>query len=98
MKTRYRAEHFLPYDEERIIRHLERMAKKGWLLSSINKFFWIYRRIEPCTLKFGVTWCSGMSEYDSAPTEEQQLLWDSRRKSRLHLCFLLEGMHCKTEI
>jgi len=57
MKTRYRAEHFLPYDEERIIRHLERMAKKGWLLSSINKFFWIYRRIEPCTLKFGVTWC-----------------------------------------
>lgn len=76
MKTRYRAEHFLPYDEERIIRHLERMAKKGWLLSGINKFFWIYRRIEPCTLKFGVTWCSGMSEYDSAPTEEQQLLWD----------------------
>ena len=52
MKTRRRIEIFLPYDEEKIVRHLEKMARKGWLLSEINKFFWTYRRIEPCDLKF----------------------------------------------
>lgn len=76
MKTRRRIESFLPYDEERVIRHLEKMAQKGWLLAGINKFFWTYRRIEPSTLKFTVTWCSQVSEYAPSPTEDQQILWD----------------------
>lgn len=76
MKTRRRIESFLPYDEERIVRHLEKMAGKGWLLAGINQFFWIYRRIEPSDLKFSVTWCSRVSEYAPGPTEEQQMLWD----------------------
>ena len=76
MRTMRRIETVLPYDEEKIIRHLEKMARKGWLLSEINKFFWTYRRVEPSDLKFSTTWCSHGSEYNPEPTKEQQILWD----------------------
>ena len=32
------------YDRSSVVRHLEKMAAKGWLLETMNGFYWKYRR------------------------------------------------------
>ncbi len=49
MKTRYRVECFLPYDEERIIRHLEKMAEKV-LVGEFVYHLWNVRSIGCCRM------------------------------------------------
>ena len=81
MKNRKRRlEAFSLYDHTGIERHLERMVKRGWLLEKISSFGWIYRAIEPQSLKFTVTYYPAASEFDPEPSEKQQTYWDFCRQ------------------
>lgn len=71
-----RLETFSFYDHTGIEKHLENMAEKGWLLSEINRFTWVYRRIEPKKLHFAVTYYPKASEFDPEPQEGQMIYQD----------------------
>lgn len=75
-----RFEIFSLYDHTGMERHLERMAKKGWLLEKITSFGWIYRSIEPQSLTFTVTYYPAASEFEPEPSEKQQTYWDFCRQ------------------
>ncbi len=71
-----RLETFSIYDHSGIEKHLEEMARKGWLLEGINRFTWSYRRIEPKRLHFAVTYYPKASEFDPEPQEGQMIYQD----------------------
>ncbi len=77
MKERIRKIEFLSfYDRTGIIKRLEEMAKKGWLIDEITPFTWIYKKIEPQNLKFDITFYDKASEFDAKPSDEQERLYD----------------------
>lgn len=59
------------FDHTGIKSHLEKMAKKGWMVESISNWGWKYRKIPPANLTFAVSYCPKISEYDPEPTTEQ---------------------------
>lgn len=65
------------YDYTGIEKHLEKMAKKGWLLEKITSISWTYRRIEPKELRFAVVYDAKASEFDAEPSKEQQSFRES---------------------
>lgn len=67
---------FSLYDLTGMERHLEQMARKGWLLDKMSAMGWWYRRIEPQKLHFTVSYCHRASAYDPEPTEEVQTFYD----------------------
>ena len=71
-----RMEFFSFYNHTSITAHLEKMARKGWLLEEIRRNTWIYRRIEPKMLRFAVSYYPKASEYDPEPSPEQRDFWD----------------------
>ena len=75
-KTKRQLLLFSFYDFTGIQTHLEAMAAKGWMLESIGTFGWLYRRAEPKTVHFAVTYFPQASEFDPGPTEGQQVLQD----------------------
>ena len=76
-----RLETFSFYDHSGIEKHLEDMAAKGWLLSEINRFTWIYRRTPPRKLHFAVTYYPKASEFDPEPQEGQMIYRDYSERS-----------------
>lgn len=77
MKSKKRRfESFSFYDHTGIEKHLVKMAAKGWLIERISNFGWVYRRIEPKNLKFTVNYYPWASNYEPAPSEDQQTLLD----------------------
>ena len=71
-----RMEFFSFYNHTSITAHLEKMARKGWLLEEIRRNTWLYRRIEPKKLHFAVSYYPKASEYDPEPAPEQRDFWD----------------------
>ena len=67
-----RLEFYSYYDYTGISEHLEKMAKKGWMIESMSNFGWVYRRIEPQNLKFSVSYFSKASEFDPEPSDKQK--------------------------
>ncbi len=57
-------------------RKLEKMAEKGWLLDEMTNWGFRYRRGEPGTVHYAVTYFPQASVYDAGPTEEQQTYAD----------------------
>ncbi|NLA87515.1 MAG: DUF2812 domain-containing protein [Clostridiales bacterium] len=77
MKTKkYRFENFLFYDCAGIERHLEKMSAKGWQLSKINRFIWVYRRSEPKKFSYTATYFPEASDFNPYPTYNQQTFHD----------------------
>lgn len=74
--TKHQLIPFSTYDLTGMERHLEKMAAKGWLLDKISALGWRYRRIEPKTLRFTVSYCHRASAYDPEPTEEVRTFHD----------------------
>lgn len=71
-----RMEIFSFYDSTGIEKHLEKMAEKGWMLEKISGMYWAYHRIEPANIKFTVTYFSKSSEFDPAPTDDEQTFYE----------------------
>ena len=63
-------------DTEAIARHLEKMAAKGWLLESVDNWWYTYRRAEPAKVKYTATFFPDASIYDPRPTEGQETYAD----------------------
>ena len=64
------------YDRGRIEAHLEKMAKKGWLLENIGPGGWRYRRVEPQSLRFSVVYFPNTSQFAPIPSEELETFRD----------------------
>lgn len=69
------------YDHTGMEKHLEKMARKGWMLEELTSFGWKYRAIEPQTLHFYVSFDTRASEFEPEPTEEQVTFQDFCRHS-----------------
>ncbi len=74
--TKRRLEPFSFFNTEGITTHLEKMARKGWMIEKINNMGWYYRRMEPRQLRFAVSFYPKASQYDPEPTEGQQTFID----------------------
>lgn len=72
-QTKRRMETLSFYDRTGVERHLEKMAAKGWMIDRVDGFGWHYRRIEPQTLRFAVTYFPKASDFDPGPTAGQQV-------------------------
>ncbi len=76
MRThKYMLSQFTFYDRTGIRMLLEEQAQKGWLLDKVSNFVWRFRRIEPKTIHFAVTYFPGASQFDPGPGERQQELF-----------------------
>ncbi|MBQ1208554.1 MAG: DUF2812 domain-containing protein [Lachnospiraceae bacterium] len=67
---------FLFYDYDQVTAHLERMARKGWLLCKITKLFWEYQRIESADICFAVSYFPEASALEPCPGEQLREYWD----------------------
>lgn len=82
MKDKKRRFEFLNIiDSSNTQRHLEKMARQGWLIESVSSFGWRYRKIEPKNLKFSITYYPKASAFDPHPSEDQQTLIDFCRRT-----------------
>lgn len=82
MKDKNRRFEFLNIiDSRNTVRHLEKMARQGWLIESVSSFGWTYRKIEPKKLKFSITYYPKASAFDPHPSEDQQTLIDFCRRT-----------------
>ena len=83
--TKRRLEAFAFFDHTGIQAHLENMAAQGWMVEQPGTYLWRYRRIEPQTLRFAVTYFPAASEFDPDPTEGQQIYEDYCQAAGWHL-------------
>ena len=74
--TKRRFEWFSFYDHTGLEAHLKRMAEQGWLLEKIGNFTWHYRRTEPKTVTFSVSYFPRASMFAPGPSEEQETFYD----------------------
>lgn len=74
--TKRRFEMVSLFDHTHMEKHLTDMAARGWLVEKIGHAGWVYRRIEPADLTFAVTYFPDASDFDPAPTEEQETFRD----------------------
>lgn len=63
-------------DSEAMARRLEKMAAKGWLLESVDSIWRTYRRDEPSTVRYAVTYFPDASVFDGSPTGGQETYAD----------------------
>ena len=71
-----RLEYYSFYNHTGIEKHLTEMAQKGWMLEAISNLYWTYRKIEPKTIHFCVTYYPRGSDFDPEPSEDQQTFHD----------------------
>ena len=71
-KTKRRLETVSFYDHKGIATHLEKMARKGWMIKRMSNLGWIYEAMEPQELHFSVSYYPKASEFDPEPTEGQR--------------------------
>ncbi len=64
------------YDHTGMEKSFEKMAAKGWLVEKPAYLGWRYRRIEPKSLTFTVTYFPGASDFDPVPGDGQQTFWE----------------------
>ena len=75
MRNRKRCwNHLNLYDYQGIERHLSAMAAKGWRLEKAGPQLWTYRRAEPASVHYAVTYIPDSSQFNPGPTERQQTL------------------------
>ena len=67
-----RIELFSAYDHTGMEAHLEKMARRGWMLEDISGLGWRYRRTRPEELTFSITYDARASEFDPEPSEAQK--------------------------
>jgi len=70
--TKRRFETFSFFDHTGISAHLEKMARNGWMIERITSFGWIYKKTEPKTVHFAVSYYPKASEFDPEPSEDQK--------------------------
>lgn len=69
--TKKRAENFSFFDHSGIVKHLTKMARRGWMLERMGRLTWTYRKIPPADVRFAdvrfaVTYFPGASDKKDA--------------------------------
>ncbi len=70
-KRKYRLEMYEFYDHTGMVAHLEKMARRGWLLKQALPLIWVYRRMEPAEIHFAVSYTASHPQDDPDPVEGQ---------------------------
>lgn len=77
MKIRRESPRFAPWDADGMARHLEEMARKGWLFRGIDWLGrWEFAPAEPQQLRFAVAYAPSRSNWRLTPTEAERDLED----------------------
>lgn len=84
-ETKHQLIPFSFYDLTGMEAHLEKMALRGWMLQRITNWGWYYRRTEPKSVHFTISYYLRASEFEPEPTEEQLTFQDFCRHSGWHL-------------
>lgn len=71
MSKRYEVQFYAFYDHTGMVRHFEKMARRGWLLEHIGGMLLRYRRIEPRRMRFAVTYCPDVTGFEPGKPESQ---------------------------
>lgn len=61
------------HDRSGIQKYLENQAQKGWMLESLGKYIWKFRREEPKNRHFAVVYFPDADQFDPAPGEEEEI-------------------------
>lgn len=69
------------YDHTGMEKHLEKMARKGWMVEELSNTTWRYRKIEPKKLHFSVSFDTRASDFEPEPTEEQMIFQEFCQRS-----------------
>ncbi len=81
-QTKYQFHNFMAYDYAVVEEYLEKMEADGWRFERvINKRLWKFRKTEPVTVKYSITYIPGVSEYSPWPKTEQIQLQDYCREA-----------------
>lgn len=62
--TKIKYFNYFPYDCTAVEEYLDQMAMRGWLLQSINRNFFKFKKIEPKKIKYSVDTVSKISAFD----------------------------------
>ena len=69
MKHRYQLPLFAFYDHTGMSCHLEKMARRGWMVDKIGNFLWRYRSIEPQRLRFAIVYFPEVTGFEPGTPE-----------------------------
>ena len=70
--TKYRLMDAYLYDYPHIEEFLTKQAASGWHLEKIGNLLWKFRRGEPKTVRYEVTYSPAASAYNARPTDEEE--------------------------
>ena len=76
MKNKYELVPYFPYNVTGMKLHLEKMAQKGWIIDKITNNTWRYKKAEPQTLNFAVSYFAKASEFEPYKSEGQEMFED----------------------
>ena len=72
MKYRYQIPLFAFYDHTGMSCHLEKMARRGWMVDKLGNFLWRYRAIEPQRLRFSIVYFPEVTGFEPGTPEGHQ--------------------------
>lgn len=72
MKHRYELPIYSFYDHTGMTCHLEKMARRGWLLDKMGGMLWRYKQIEPQRLRFALTYFPEVTGFEPTVPPAQQ--------------------------
>lgn len=81
MKKRYELQFYAFYDHSGMVRHFEKMARRGWLLENIGGMLLRYREIEPQHLHFAVTYFPDVTGFEPRKPESQRQMEELCRQA-----------------
>ena len=69
MKHRYQIPLFAFYDHTGMSCHVEKMARRGWMVDKLGNFLWRYRAIEPQRLRFSIVYFPEVTGFEPGKAE-----------------------------
>ena len=82
------------HDRTGIQKYLETQARKGWMLESLGKYIWKFRREEPKNLHYAVVYFPDADLFDPGPGEEEEIF----REFCAHSGWTLAGANAQMQI
>lgn len=72
MKKKYELIHYAAYNVTGMKLHLEKMARKGWLLDYMTNHYWRYKKVKPQELTFEVSYFTKALTYEPEKSSGQE--------------------------
>ncbi len=82
------------HDRSGIQNFLEKQAQKGWMLESLGRYIWKFRRTEPKAVHFAVVYFPDADLFDPGPGEEEETF----REFCAHGGWVLAGSNAQMQV